>query len=335
MKLIKKIPQVEKGFFFDGEGLLFQQGETLKLLSLQTLDEKEICAVKHRIVDLHWIDDRIFGITSFGIHIVNSNDFASEFISFDIEGKGIYTSNPNSIGYIVYSKSFHPETFLGKSAVFDLSSLQEVWESPSYGGLTIPLQDQIVYFSWPNLQLFSIKTGDQIWNLSLESILPHFYLISPILSEKEYLILGLDNQLIVSLDCQSGEIIWIMEGDQGGIKFDPENRILHDLYYSRYRTLSIHDGKEIKNFTSIDFFDKNQFISNRKNYVLQGKSIISSDSKTGKIASLNTESMEFDWFFVENDCWFPSTEGFEVKNDILATRDSNGDLRIYKLDAAF
>ncbi|QLE01625.1 hypothetical protein HX109_08610 [Galbibacter sp. BG1] len=325
-KKVISIKYVSKSYYVSGNELLYNDGKSLYHYDL--LNNKEIysAAVNKGFEFIKRVKEIIIGISSFAYTFL-SLDFQPIKITLVENGLGDYNLFNDNL--VIVTTDYDYTNFLPKQGLQDVFSDKVLWETDL--GQTIHIKAGQVYtFSFNEINKRKIINGEVIWSLKItaEKTVPKF-----IAALKSILILGLNENVLLGINTETGEVLWKIENfNNSSYVLDENEGRLKGITGIGYYEIDIVSGKRhrtllrsIEEISNPEIFD-----SQRDNFVLIGDHIITTDCSRGIIAAFNTKTLKYDWIHEEKDVYFPAAKPIKFYDPYLFVLDNKSTLHIFK-----
>ncbi len=313
---------INKGYCVDGNELIFQSGNLLRKFNLASkilLNEHLLDRVSIQKIVKN--GNMFVGLSNSQICFFDSNLQNIDIRRFNYSEFNVFQNN-----YLINIKDFDYSTMKGRYGLFDLSLGSEIWEIDT--GEIIIVESNLAFVASPkSIGLREIMSGDQIWSIEISNE----YMQPVLIGVKEKLVIfGLRKAgKLIAIDFNTGQIVWERAAIIDGLKIDQNNNFIHQMMIN-YTKYDINTGEQIFSFINNEYFESIGIETQRSNYALMRKNIITTDYKKGNIGAFNTENYIFNWIHKEGGVNFPSSNPIIYNDPYLLVLDNIGDLHVFE-----
>lgn len=318
---ICSLNNVNKGFLPFNNKLIYQTGNTLNELDLQTFKKNNQVATKHNYQLIQTTKNGFIGL-SHGLYTLFDFDL-KETLTKQIQFKEFQLVDNK---FLFLSLDMNYSTFERKSAIYNIENENIVYETGYNKGM-LDSVDGKSFFIIETKKISKInlknKTIDWYVNIDNGDTLPNL-----IYSNNDIVVFGAQEiDKLIAFEISKGKIIWEINSIPKG-KIVKKN-IIHSFLIN-YTQLSLENGRELKSFVERAYFEDIGIETQRSNYVIVDNHIITTDWRKGKIGAFNIDNFKFDWVYKINNISFPSTTPIKYSKPYLFIQDNNNTLHIFE-----
>ncbi|MDF4223562.1 PQQ-binding-like beta-propeller repeat protein [Maribacter sp. M208] len=313
---------VNKGFYLEGSFLLYQSG---KKLIKQNLDNNKILfekEVNHNFQSIKPYKNGFICLSSSNYSILDNdlNIISDNKINY-------YEYRLISEEFLFSVVDYNYNTFEKKSGLYEIETRKNIWET-DYNKGTLKSVDGINFFisSPTKIQRLNNEDGAIIWSYEInnKNFIPELLGVNDNLA-----FFGLQSiDKLIAIEITTGNIKWQKSTIIGGYFFDYKEKKIHQMMVN-YTCVDLSTGENIDSYVDNDFFEKNKFETQRKNYGFIDNHIITTDFRKGTIGAFNTLTKEIDWKYESDNESFPATSPIVLNDKYLIVQNNKNSLNIF------
>ncbi|HHH53067.1 MAG TPA: hypothetical protein ENK91_05370 [Bacteroidetes bacterium] len=328
-KLINKLNKKELGlsniyehFIAEKKGFLYCTKKEIKRFDVVGNQDAILCDSKNPIF-LKKSGDELFIKDNYDTLLIYNMLNNNKNIIYNVGNRLISLVNNN---VAIYYSKIENDNYFG---IYDFRSGQYNWKLKNIRGLRA-IDNFLFNYDNDVIEKFNYESGKSCWNLSLQNLKSlnnnrHFIGIYNYI-----LIIGIGSDWLIGIDTQTGRLLWKHKTIPDFDILDKEKGILHSIT-SGYVKRDATTGEIIDLFDNRDYFEEEAGIaSQRDNYVISGKHLITTDWRKGRIGAFNTETHQFDWIYDEPGVGFPGGLMMEYYDPYLFIMDSRRNLHVFE-----
>ena len=225
------------------------------------------------------------------------------------------------------------KVFNKEYSVYSLRLQKKIW-----GLNNIPLEIIESYCFQLDYTFFkarNIETGEILWSKTITDDFPEAtgYKFKTVYNK--VLIIAINDTTLAGYHVDTGELLWsVNKTNNRNLLVDNDGKlkgVISTGYFETDIQTGIHRRIEFAPFEAIK--EPGWFESQRDNFVIIDKHIITTDFYSNRIGGFNMETQQYDWFYTEeNATGFPASRPIKYFAPYLCLIDNNDTLHIYNLN---
>jgi len=213
--------------------------------------------------------------------------------------------------------------------IFSIRENKIIWKKHNIKGLE-KINNLLLNRQNSYLTKYDIRTGTQLWQFDITGIDPGGKISRLIGVYQNILIAGIGTDWLIGIHTETGELVWKEKAIPNFDVIDYNKGILHSITSGYVKTDPL-TGKTLDLFDDKNYFEKVIGIeSQRDNYAIVGKHLITTDWRKGKIGAFNTLTHRFDWIYEEKGISFPAGHPVQYAEPYLFVMDNKHNLHIFE-----
>jgi len=238
----------------------------------------------------------------------------------------IILNNNNSFPPIL--ETHKSNNIFGKS-VWKSNLMVTSWSLVDNNKIFIDTKDKDTFETIGLITALDIHTGTKLWQFNITDIQPGGNISRLIGVYQNILIAGIGTDWLLGIDTQSGKLVWKEKAIPNFYKINYHKGTVVSIT-SGFTERNIKTGEVINTFKDSKVLGLDTFMSQRDNYAVAGKYLITTDQRKGKIGAFNTLTHRFDWIHEEPGISFPGGHPIKYSEPYLFVMDNKHNLHIFE-----
>lgn len=216
--------------------------------------------------------------------------------------------------------------------VYSLSRKEILWELENISLYVIG--DYCFSRKKTNFKAHNIETGAVLWDKNSTDDFEEAKTYKFLTVYNKVLVVAINDTILAGYNVNTGELLWqVKDTNNDNLVIDDDGR-LKGISITSYFETDISNGVYRRvEFAPYEAFNEPGFFSSeRDNFEIVDNHIITTDFYSNRIGAFNMETMQYDWFYIEeNATGFPASRPIKYFEPYLCIIDNADTLHIYEV----